>query len=80
MTFSEAVKIRIETLCKEKEYNTFTLANKAGLNDSTVRSILTGHTQCPKAETLYYISLGFNMSLSEFFDAEVFDIENIEDN
>lgn len=80
MTFSEAIKNRIESLCEEKEYNIFTLANKAGLNDSTVRSILSGHTQSPKAETLYYIALGFNMSLSEFFDAEVFDIENIEDN
>lgn len=53
------------------------LAVRAGMNPSTVRSILKKRCKSPKAETVHYICIGFDMSLKEFYDAPVF--ENIDD-
>lgn len=62
---------------QEKSMNVNQLSTIAGINPSTVRSILKERCKSPKAETVYYICLGFNITMKEFYDSELFkDIED----
>lgn len=79
MTLSEAIVKRINELLKENKININTLANKAGISASTIRNIVKGRCKTPTADTLYYICLAFDISLSEFYDSKVFDRDNIND-
>lgn len=80
MTLSQAISKRITELCNSNEYNTTSLAKRAGLNESTVRAIIDGRSQSPQIGNLYYICVALNISLSDFFKSDLFDIENIDDN
>lgn len=80
MTFTEAISIRIKELLKSNNMNINKLAIHAGINESTIRSILNKSTNCPKASTIYYICIGFGISISEFYNSKLFDESNIIDN
>ncbi len=54
------------------------LAIRAGINPSTIRSILKKRCKSPKAETVYYICLGLDISMNEFYNSELF--KDIDDN
>lgn len=75
--FSEAMIRRIEELCIANKMNINQLATRAGINPSTIRSIMKKRCDSPKAETVHYICIGFGISLKEFYDSELF--ENIDD-
>ena len=68
---------RIEELCKINNMNINMLANRAGINPSTIRSIVKKRCVSPKAETVHYLCIGFGISLKEFYDSPLF--ENIID-
>lgn len=81
MTLSEAIIKRIKNLMYTKNIaNPYQLALKCGLDESVVRSVLTGRTVHPNIHTMFYIAFGFDMTLSEFYNDELFNIDNIEDN
>ena len=82
MTLSQAIQQRIKNLITQSSdiRNYHQLATKAGLNESVVRAILSGESKNPSTETMFYIAFGFNMTLSEFYNDKLFDIDNIEDN
>ena len=75
--FTDAMIKRIEELCREKGMNINQLGTQAGINPSTIRSIVKKRCESPKAETVYYICIGFGISLKEFYDSELF--ENVID-
>ena len=79
MTLAEAIKIRIKNLCIEKNMNINQLGIASGINPTTIRSSLKQTSSTPNTATLYYICLGFNISIKDFFDDKLFDIENIDD-
>ena len=79
MTLAEAIKKRIENLCKEKNMNINKLAISSGINPATIRSTLKKTFSNPNTATLYYICIGLDISMTEFFDDKLFDIENIYD-
>ena len=68
---------RIDELCKQKGMNINKLGNQAGINPSTIRSIVKKRCASPKAETVHYICIGLGISLKDFYDSEIF--ENIDD-
>lgn len=78
MTLEEALKQRIIELCEKDNITINKLCTLSGLTHSTLASFLSSKTKVPKANTIYYIALGFGLSLSEFFDSPLFD--NIDDN
>ena len=81
MTLSEATIKRIKNLMDVKNIeNPYQLALKCGLDESVIRSVLTGRTVHPNLHTMYYIAFGFDMTLSEFYKDKLFDIDNIDDN
>lgn len=82
MTLSQAIIKRINNLISQSTdiQNYHQLSIKSGLNESVVRAILSGKSKNPSTETMYYISLGFGLTLSEFYNDKLFNIDNIEDN
>lgn len=49
-------------------------------NEKRGIAILSGETQNPSTETIFFISVALNMTLSEFYNDKLFDIDNIDDN
>lgn len=82
MILSQAIIQRIKDLINQSTeiQNYHQLSIRAGLNESVIRAILSGETKNPSTETMYYISLAFGLTLSEFYNDKLFNIDNIEDN
>lgn len=80
MKFSEAMITRFDELLAQKNMNVNQVATRAGINPSTIRSMLKKRCKSSKVITIYYICLGFDISMKEFFDSEMFkDIEDDDD-
>ncbi len=60
-------------LCEENGIAVNALADIAGIPPSTVYSILNTKSQNPGVVTLKKICDGLNISLREFFNADIFD-------
>lgn len=77
MHLSEAIKLRIIELCNINKLNVNSLSNKAGLNPSTIRSILKSRCKTPNTQTIFCICLALNMDLKDFFNSKLF--SNLQD-
>lgn len=78
MNLTDAIKQRIIELCNERNYNVNQLANKSGINPATIRSFLKDRCKTPNTSTIYYLCLGFDITLEEFFASKLF--KNLDDN
>lgn len=72
MTISEAVKMRIEELCNQEGINFCHLATISGIPYTTIKSIIYNQSKNPGISTIKKICDGLNISITEFFDTEVF--------
>ena len=72
MELSTAIRKRIINLCEEKDMNINQLAILSGLNPSTIRSIIKSRCNTPTTQTIYYLCIGFGISLKDFFDDPIF--------
>ena len=77
MCLSEAIKLRIIELCNVNNLNVNSLSNRAGINPSTIRSILNSRCKTPNTQTIYCICLALNMDLKDFFNSNLF--SNLDD-
>lgn len=68
----EAVKNRILELCEQKNYTIYKLAMESGVAPSTIKNILYGKSRNPGIVTLKMLCDGFNITINEFFDTQVF--------
>ncbi|GHU35751.1 transcriptional regulator [Clostridia bacterium] len=68
----EAVARRIVELCDGRGISTNALANISGIDPSTIYSILGSKSQNPGIVTIKMICDGLDISIAEFFDADVF--------
>lgn len=68
MEYSNIYVNRIKQLCKERGFTVNKLAQRAGINQSTLDNIVRGLTKDPRASTLHKIALAFNMTLAELLD------------
>lgn len=81
MTLSKAIIERINSLMNMQNIeNPHQLALKCGLDESVIRSVLSGRTIYPSMHTMFFIALGFDMTLSQFYNDKLFDIDNIDEN
>lgn len=78
MELSNAIRKRIINLCEAKNMNVNQLAIMSGINPSTIRSIMKSRCKTPIAQTIYYLCIGFGITMKDFYDSELF--ENLEDN
>lgn len=77
MKLAEAIRLRIIELSKQNNLSINKLCTLSGINHSTVASFFSGKTGIPKMDTIYYITIGLNISLAEFYTSPLFD--NLDD-
>lgn len=73
MNAKEAVAKRITELCGERKISVNALANNAGISPSTVYSMLNQKSKNPGVISIHLICCGLDISLREFFDSDIFD-------
>lgn len=73
MTLLEATRKRIDELCKINNMNINQLAIASGINPSTIRSIFKVIKKVPSSDTIYYICIGFGISIKDFYDSKLFE-------
>ena len=76
MNTKEAVAKRILQLCEERQLAVNALATASGVSPSTVYSMLNEKSKNPGVISIQKLCDGFEISLREFFDSELF--ENLE--
>ena len=80
MNAKEAVAKRILELCSERNMTVNALANNAGISPSTIYSMLNYKSQNPGIVSIHNICYGFDITLREFFNSDIFDdVELIDD-
>jgi len=67
-TYSEVITKRIRELCNEQNITISKLSELAGLNDSSISSILYGYSTSPNVGTLHRIAAGLGMDVVDFLD------------
>ena len=79
MLLNEAIKIRLKNIMKEKNISSnYEVTNKAGLHPSLLTDFLANRTLYPIIDTLYLLCEGLGLTLQEFFNDPIFNIENIQ--
>ena len=73
MTLLEATRKRIDELCKLNNMNINQLVIASGINPSTIRSIFKVIKKAPSSDTIYYICIGFGISIKDFYDSKLFE-------
>ncbi len=76
MNTYDAVKMRILTLCGEKNITINKLSTESGIAPSTIKNILYGKSKNPGIVTLKMLCDGLGITLTEFFDTP--DFHNLE--
>ena len=72
MTVKEAVVISFQYLCKQRSINYNELAVCAGVTPSTVYSMMDGNRKDVSVITIKKLCDGLEISISDFFDCEIF--------
>ena len=83
MQLNEAIKIRLKNLMNQKNtsgetYTNYRLSRNAGLNPSLINDFFRERINYPRIDTLYFICFALDISIKEFFNDPIFDIENID--
>lgn len=78
MKTTEAITKRILELCKARNITPNKLGTISGVEPSTITSIFYGKSKNPGIVTLKALCDGLEISLTEFFNSELFN-KNLED-
>lgn len=73
MTISQATAKRILELCNERGITVNKISTLSGVTQSTVNDIVNGTTTNAGVATLKKLCDGFDISIREFFDTDLFD-------
>ena len=73
MQICEATVKRIEELRKRERLTLYALAYKTGMPPSTLKCIMNGRSKHPGIVNIKKIAEGFNMTIREFYNSEIFD-------
>ena len=72
MTIGEACRIRIQELCNEREITLNKLAITSGITQSTLNNIISGRNKSTTVSTIKKICDGIDISVLDFFSADIF--------
>lgn len=78
MTVNNAVAKRICALLKQKGITQYKLEQLSGIQHGSMQCIMNGRNKTVTLSTVMMIARGFNISLIEFLDDEIFDCEYLE--
>lgn len=79
MDLSQAVRTRIKNLIDERKINVSKLSTLAGISRSTLSKFLAGKRKIIRLDMIEYICEGLNIKLKDFFNDEIFDNIEMED-
>ena len=74
MQLNDAIVKRIEEICKEQNSSICDIALKGGMSPSAIYDIFKGRTKCSKIITIKRFCEGAEITLSEFFDKDYFNM------
>ena len=72
----EAVRQRIIQICQERDISINALSIKSGVTQSTVQNIVSGRNHSTTVATIQKLCDGLGMTITEFFQSDLF--SNIE--
>ena len=78
MTINDAVAKRISKLLREKSMTVYRLERNSGIIHGAIDRILNGLNKTVTLTTVYKLARGFDMTIFEFLDDEVFRSELLE--
>ena len=78
MTVNDAVAKRISALLAEKKMSQYRLEQKSGILHGSMACIMNGRNKTVTLSTVIMLARGFDMTLLEFLDDEVFTAEELE--
>ena len=78
MTVNDAVAKRISALLREKGISQYRLEQESGIQHGSMQCIMNGRNKTVTLSTVIMLARGFNMSLTEFLNDDVFLPENLE--
>ena len=73
MMVKDAVVIRVQEICRERNIKLNELANRSGVTPSTVYSMMEPNRREINISTIKKLCDGLEISLRDFFDAPVFE-------
>ena len=77
MKLNKAFALRVRQVLKEKGMTQYKLAQETGLYHSTMTDILNCKYQTPNFKNIALIIKALGLSMTEFFDSELFDFEKL---
>lgn len=78
MKLNKAFSLRVREILKSKNMTQYKLAQETGLYHSTMTDILNCKYQTPNFKNMALIIKALNMSMSEFFDSDLFNFDSLE--
>lgn len=78
MTVNDAVAKRVSKLLQEKGISQYRLEQESGIQHGSMQCIMNGRNKTVTLSTVILLAKGFQMSLVEFLDDEVFGSEDLE--
>ena len=78
MTVNNAVAERISKLLREKNMTQYRLEQESGIQHGSMQCIMNGRNKTVTLSTVIMLANGFNMSVTEFLNDDIFRPENLE--
>lgn len=78
MTVNDAVASRISKLLDEKNMSQYRLEIESEIQHGSMQCIMNGRNKTVTLSTVMLIAKGFNMTLTEFLDDDIFRLENFD--
>lgn len=79
MKLQEAIAKRIKNILIERNLTQYQLYKLSGIPQSTISTLLKAETQTVKLSTIYDICSGLQIELSQFFNNNLFQLNNLYD-
>ncbi|MBE6888788.1 MAG: helix-turn-helix transcriptional regulator [Ruminococcaceae bacterium] len=78
MTVNNAVAQRISKLLKEKNMTQYRLEQRSGIQHGSMQCIMNGRNKAVTLSTVIMLAKGFDITLTEFLDDDIFNSEELE--
>lgn len=78
MTVNNAVAKRISKLLSEKNMSQYRLEQESGIQHGSMQCIMNGRNKTVTLSTIIMLAKGFDMSLTDFLNDELFNPENLD--
>lgn len=78
MKLNKAFALRVREILKDKKMTQYKLAQETGLYHSSLTDILNCKYQTPNFKNITLIIRELGMTMTEFFNSELFDLDKLE--